>query len=85
MSVSFSILINGKPRERFGGSRGIHQGDPLSPFLFILVADALSRRISRGVSRGLFKPIVVGSPGIAISHLQFADDTLIFGEDDSTS
>ena len=44
-----------------------------------------SRRISRGVSRGSFKPIVVGSLGIAISHLQFADGTQIFGENDSKS
>ena len=48
-SVSFSVIINGKERKHFSSSRGIRQGDPLSPFLFILVADAMSRRIQRGV------------------------------------
>jgi len=78
-SVSFSIIINGKDRNHFSSSRGLRQGDPISPFLFILAADAMSRRILRGVENESFRPLEVGSPSLSLSHLQFADDTLIFG------
>jgi len=79
-SVSFSIIINEKDRRHFSSSRGVRQGDPLSPFLFILVADAMSRRIQRGLEEESLCPLSVGSSRLTLSHLQFADDTLIFGE-----
>ena len=41
--VKFSILINGSPKDFFGNSMGLHQGDPLSPLLFVIVMEALSR------------------------------------------
>jgi hypothetical protein len=74
------VLINGAPSGFFGSSRGVRQGDPLSPFLFVLVIEAFSRMISAIYSRGLISGFSVGSRGrnrVEVSHL-FADDTLIF-------
>ena len=75
-SVNFSIMINGKPRGKFRASRGLRQGDPLSPFLFTLVSDVLSRIIERAQDVNLVHGIVSGHDQVEVSHLQFADDTI---------
>jgi hypothetical protein len=82
-SVRFSILINGSPCGFFQSSRGIRQGDPLSPLLFVIVMEALSRMIDKASGVGLLSGFSVGgeiSDPLRISHLLFADDTLIFCE-----
>ncbi|KAL5545070.1 hypothetical protein UlMin_008854 [Ulmus minor] len=66
----------GKLRGRFGASRGLRQGDPLSPFLFILVADILVRMTDKAIRIGEVKGFKVGREEVVVSHLQFADDTL---------
>jgi hypothetical protein len=75
-SVRFSILVNGSPNGFFGSSRGLRQGDPLSPLLFVFVVEALSQMISAAVQGGLLEGFKVGNT--SISHRLFADDTLIF-------
>ena len=77
-SVSYSVLINGRPREKFKGFKGIRRGDPLSPFLFTIVADGLSRLMEKTIAVRFVKGYVVGRNNVMISHLQFADDTLFF-------
>ncbi|XP_077231884.1 uncharacterized protein LOC143864904 [Tasmannia lanceolata] len=77
-SAWFSILINGSPKGFFRSSRGLRQGDPLSPFLFVIVAEALSLLMEKGKSVGLVKGIQCGQNRVEVSHLQFADDTLLF-------
>jgi hypothetical protein len=80
-SVCFSVLINGVPSGFFGCSRGVRQGDPLSPFLFVLVMEAFSRMLGAFTERGLISGFSVGSSGqnrVNVSHLLFADDTLVF-------
>ena len=75
-STWISIMINGSPKGFFQAQKGLRQGHPLSPFLFLLVAKALGRMIKGAVRVGLFKGFRVARNSQAISHLQFADDTL---------
>uniref|UniRef100_A0A2N9J257 Reverse transcriptase domain-containing protein n=1 Tax=Fagus sylvatica TaxID=28930 RepID=A0A2N9J257_FAGSY len=85
-TARFSILVNGCPSGFFPSSRGLRQGDPLSPLLFVIVMEALSRLLDRAVREGLFSGFSVGSSAgnsLMISHLLFADDTLIFCGADS--
>lgn len=56
----------------------IRQGDPLSPFLFILVSEVLSALIENLHQNGLYEGFVVGKDKIHVPILQFADDTLLF-------
>ena len=77
-SPKFSLFINGKPRGRITASRGIRQGDPLSPFLFLLVSEVLGEIISKLHSSRQFEGFLVGKDSIHLSLLQFADDTLLF-------
>ena len=85
-SVKFSILINGNPSDFFGSSRGLRQGDPLSPFLFDIVMEALSRMLVVAIVAGQFLGFSVGNASsslMTVSHLLFADDTLVFCDADS--
>jgi hypothetical protein len=76
-SVSFSILINGSASPFFKAERGVRQGCPLSPLLFLLVVECLSHFLIEAKSVGNFRGIKI-SPGLYISHLLFVDDILIF-------
>lgn len=71
-------MLNGTSKGFFESSRGIRQGDPLSPFLFTLVADALSELMAKAKSRGIIEGFAIGNIGFAINHLQFTDDTMCF-------
>lgn len=77
-SVQYSVLINGTPHGLVTPQRGIRQGDPLSPYLFILCADILSHLIKRSAADGDIQGIKIGNGVPAITHLQFADDSLFF-------
>jgi len=80
-TVQFFVLVNGTPTGFFSSSRGLRQGDPLSPLLFVIVMEALSKLFSATVQRGFLSGFFVGSGSsevINISHLLFADDTLVF-------
>uniref|UniRef100_A0A2N9EX59 Reverse transcriptase domain-containing protein n=1 Tax=Fagus sylvatica TaxID=28930 RepID=A0A2N9EX59_FAGSY len=60
-TVRFSVLINGGPEGFSGSSRGIRQGDSLSPLLFVIVMEALSRMMSKAVEDGLLSGFQVGA------------------------
>nr|XP_025674239.1 uncharacterized protein LOC112774162 [Arachis hypogaea] len=76
-TASISIMVNGSPSKPFKMERGLRQGDSLSPFLFVLVVDVLSRMIGEAVRNGRISPLLVGRDNIELSHLQFADDTIL--------
>jgi hypothetical protein len=83
LSTRFSVLINGVPSGFFGSSRGVCQGDPLSHFLIVLVMKAFSMMLGAFTDRGLISGFSVSTSEpvrVTVSHLLFADDTLIFWE-----
>nr|GFA49941.1 putative RNA-directed DNA polymerase, eukaryota, reverse transcriptase zinc-binding domain protein [Tanacetum cinerariifolium] len=79
-SASISILVNCSPTKEFLMERGVRQGDPLSLFLFILAAEGLNALINEAVTKNIFKGVIVGDNQVMVSHLQYADDTIIFSE-----
>eukprot|EP00253_Pinus_taeda_P029650 PITA_29650 len=76
-NVSYAILINGAATPFFKGQRGLRQGCPLSPLLFLLVAEGLSQLIHKARREGKVKGIEVAT-NLFISHLLFVDDIFIF-------
>ncbi|RVX06252.1 Transposon TX1 uncharacterized 149 kDa protein [Vitis vinifera] len=79
-SSSFAILVNGNAKGWVKASRGLRQGDPLSPFLFTLVADVLSRLMIRAEETRITEDFLVGRDRTRVSLLQFADDTIFFSK-----
>ncbi|XP_021985349.1 uncharacterized protein LOC110881378 [Helianthus annuus] len=75
-----SVLVNGSPSCEFSCQRGLRPGDPLSPFLFILAMDGLTRIMRRACELGVFHGIRVGGTGPLISHFMYADDVVFCGE-----
>ena len=80
-TVRFSVLVNGSLAGFFGSFRGLRQGDPLSPLLFLLIMEVLSRILKKTEEGGFIQGFHVGpvnSTGIRVSQLLFADDTIFF-------
>ena len=84
-SVSYSYLINGAAQRRVIPSRGIRQGDPLSPYLFILCTEVLSGLCLNAQNKGTVIGVKVSRNSPAINHLLFADDTMLFSRTDVRS
>nr|GEY98180.1 RNA-directed DNA polymerase, eukaryota [Tanacetum cinerariifolium] len=74
-----SILVNGSPSDEFQFHRGLKQGDPLAPFLFILVMESLHLSFSCAVEAGIFTDIKINS-SLTLFHLFYADDAVFIGE-----
>lgn len=77
-TVSFSILINGQPTDPFHPKRGLRQGDPLSPYLYIICDEVLSGMITKAQQDGLIQGVSIATNAPAISHLLYADDNIVF-------
>ncbi|GAA0151473.1 hypothetical protein LIER_43144 [Lithospermum erythrorhizon] len=77
-SVSYSFLINGAPKGFVRPTRGIHQGDPLWPYLFLLCAEGLSCMMKDAEERKTLFGIRISRESPSINHILFAVDTMIF-------
>ena len=84
-TVSMSILFNGEALDPLYPSRGIRQGDPLSPYLFILCMEFLGQLIEEKCNAKLWQPVKASCSGLAFSHLFFADDLVLFAKSDPTN
>lgn len=73
-----SIMLNGTPTSPFSLEKGVRQGDPISSFLFAMVSKSLTYILNTANMQGLIKGVKVGRDHIALTRLQFTDDTLIF-------
>ncbi|KAK2656098.1 hypothetical protein Ddye_009150 [Dipteronia dyeriana] len=73
-----SVLVNGSPTRQFKIEKGLKQGNPLSPFLFNVAVECLSALFKKAKSKGLMKGVIFGMEVIHVSHLQFADDIILF-------
>ena len=76
--VNFSVLFNGKKLEEFKPSRGIRQGDPLSPYLFLLAAEGLLCLLQSKSESSNLSGLQVTASAPSVNHLLFADDCLLF-------
>lgn len=81
-TVNYSYLLNGTAQGSVIPGRGIRQGDPLSPYLFILCSEVLSGLLNKAQRENKITGIKVGEKSPRISHLLFADDTMFFCKSD---
>ncbi|GKV42785.1 hypothetical protein SLEP1_g50152 [Rubroshorea leprosula] len=81
-NARISVLVNGSPTMEVEVGKGLRQADPLSPFLFLLIAEGLQGLIQRAVTEGMLHGIEIRKQGMSVSLLQFADDTIIMGRAD---
>ncbi|CAL0333597.1 unnamed protein product [Lupinus luteus] len=79
-SSCVSVLVNGSPTLEFNLAKGLRQGDPIAPFLFLIVAEGLAGIMRSAVAKNLFSGYLVGKDKVMVSHLHYADDTLLIGE-----
>lgn len=75
-----SVIINGSPTNEFSITKGVRQGDPLSPFLFIIAIEGLNVAMKTAVEKGVFDGVKFPNSNICLSHLFYADDALFIGE-----
>lgn len=77
-TVTYTLLLNGHKVNSFAAQRGVRQGDPLSPYLFILGANVLSAMLHKAEKDHLLQGICFARRGPKINHLMYDDDVVLF-------
>jgi hypothetical protein len=76
-SGTTSVMLNGIPGKQFQCKRGVRQGDPLSPLLFVMAADLLQCIVNKARSQGLLTLPIEAGPSSNFPIIQYADDTIL--------
>lgn len=84
-NMEYTPILNGSKLTPFKPTRGIRQGDSISPYLFILAMEYLSILINHAINNKTLRPFKFKSHNLEVSHLLFADDVLLFAKADNTS
>ena len=84
-TVTYQVRVNGELSEVIIPERGLRQGDPLSPYLFLICAEGFSSMLQEAEKRGSLKGIKICKNAPSVSHLLFADDSLLLIEADKES
>jgi hypothetical protein len=77
-SINYAVVVNGVPCGNIWPTRGLRQGDPISPYLFLICAEVLSSMISQANHDGVLTRVPTSKRGPWVSHLFFVDDSLLF-------
>lgn len=75
---SYSFAINGQIQGRVTPQRGLRQGNPMSPYLFLLCADGFSSLIGKAEREKRLTGFACTLRGPRVSHLLFTDDSMYF-------
>ena len=78
ISITYLIRLNGKPCDHITPTRGLRQGDPISPFLFLFCVEGLSSLLQQATFVGSLRGVIASPQGPQISLLFFANDNIIF-------
>lgn len=79
-TVKMRVLQKGEKRDFFEAKKGLRQGDPLSPYLFVLCIDMLSHMIIDATKANMWDCIKIGTKGPHLTHMIFANDLILFGK-----
>lgn len=79
-SAKASVIVKGSPTGEFPLQKGVRQGDPLSPFLFIIAMEGLNIAMKEAVDKGIFRGVSIPNGDKILSHLFYADDALFLGD-----
>jgi hypothetical protein len=81
--VRYSVLVTGSPVGNIKPSRGIRQGDLISPYLFLICAEGFRALIGRAEGKGIISGVPTSPKGPKICHIFFADESILFCKSNS--